>query len=110
MVDFPNILYHDLSTDAGTRPPREDDDDVVVEAAADELFCRRQDSIVVADDVHDDEVVADGRSRPFRMTPIREAFRRTAIELLNMLLSSYLMTTTTTSGRLHGPLGVGWRK
>ena len=80
MVDLPNILYHDVSTDAGTNPPREedDDDDVVVEAA-DELFCRR-DSIVVAD-AHDDDDDDDGvGNTPCRTKPIREAFRR-AIEL-----------------------------
>lgn len=87
MVDLPNILYHDFSTDAGTNPPREDDDDdddVVVEAA-DELFCRR-DSIVVVD-VHDDDDDEVGNT-PCRMKPIREAFRR-AIELNIILLLLY---------------------
>jgi hypothetical protein len=86
MVDLPNILYHDFSTDAGTNPPREDDDDddVVVEAA-DELFCRR-DSIVVAD-VHDDDDEV-GNTPCCRMKPIREAFRR-AIELNIILLLLY---------------------
>lgn len=108
MVDLPNILYHDLSTDAGTRPPREEDD-VVVEAA-DELFCRGDGIVVVvAADVHDDEVVADG-SRPCRMTPIREAFRRTAIELNILLLFLSYDNVNNKRGRHDasplGPLGV----
>lgn len=106
MVDLPNILYHDLSTDAGTRPPREEDD-VVVEAA-DELFCRGDGIVVlVAADVHDDEVVADG-SRPCRMTLIREALRGTAIELNILLLFLSYDNYNNKRGRFSsvGPLGV----
>ena len=82
------MLYQDLSTDAGTRPP--DDDEVV---AADELFCRSGRSIVI--DVADEEEVVVGRRRPCRMRPIREAFRR--IIELNSILSPTPTTTHTTA-------------